>query len=116
MWSGEPTFEEDKIITLKDSLAKYKYLDFYAEYAGQLPICTFPSTNMYFEIKTTNIINNLTTISMHFEEYSLQKISDTELKICNDSWIKWYWSGDITKAPNKARAVGFIYKIVSRMV
>ena len=38
------TFEEDKAITLNDTLAKYMYLDIYVDLSGKYSILTFPET------------------------------------------------------------------------
>ena len=116
LWSGELTFEENKVITLNDNISKYKYINIYVNYGGDCPIFAFLSTNRYFEMKIYNMGNNLTSISLWVEEIKLYKESDTTLKIDNDSWINWFWSGHSTDSATKSRTFASIYKIVGRMV
>lgn len=116
MWSGNLTFEEDKVITLSDSISKYRYLDFYTDLSGVKPIATFLSTNTYFEMQLLNTANNLTSLGLYYNEIRLNKLSDTKLQIHNDSWIELKLEGPTIAMKKEKSTVAYIYKIIGRKV
>lgn len=116
LWSGNLTFEEDKVITLSDSISKYRYLDFYTDLSGVKPIATFLSTNTYFEMQLLNTANNLTSLGLYYNEIRLNKLSDTKLQIHNDSWVELKLEGPTIAMKKEKSTVAYIYKIIGRKV
>lgn len=117
LWSGTLTFEEDKTITLSDSLTNYKYIDIYAhDGGGDYPINTFEANKTSFCLRYFNMSNSLTNISITFDEMALVKISNTVLGINNDGWVRLRWSGEAGESAVKSITTADIKKIVGRNI
>ena len=110
------TFEEDKVITLSDSISKYRYLDFYTDLSGVKPIATFLSTNTYFEMQLLNTANNLKSLWLYYNEIRLNKLSDTKLQIHNVSCFYLKLEVHTIAMKKEKITVAYIYKIIGRKV
>ena len=120
LWTGKEN-TKGTILSLRDDITKYRYIDVYINYSGNLAIQTFDlSVADYYDSKGFNITNGAGT-SLTFCECRIDKKSNTSLILQESSWNTWEWNGEITSSPVKRtditqNSAPYVHKIVGRMV
>lgn len=51
-----------------------------------------------------NVGNNITDAMIQYDELRLDKVSETVLRMHEDSWIEWFWNGTLTNPPKKSKS------------
>lgn len=115
LWEGKE-YTAGNTITLNQPLSNFTYIDIYVYLSGNSPIYTYKSNATYFEFKSFNTANNLSSLGIGFAEGRLDRTSDQILTLNSTSWILWQWNGSSNSNATKGIAPSsfYVYRIEGR--